>query len=371
MKLLPCRSIKIGRSLWMSIHHPRLFNSFLLLILIGVGTVTKGQYSAEIYNLEMLQLKGPVKTITVKRVCDEAVNSFSNTDTSTCIEVLNFTPAGWMSYYCFYNKYGKVNKRIYAEYNSFHQLVDYATVQFGDTIHYQAVYDMLGFMLGSTLKSNGKIIEEYIYTPKDAGGKSKVEIYERGILRKNGYQLFNELGLLVKEEVNDILLNEKSTIKYSYNDSLLISIESEDYQYFYEYDEHKRLIYSKETTGDYIVTRRLVYNEWGDVVEMTAQESGKLTDRYVYEYNENRKLVSTKLYYAQDELFSICTGEYDEEGNLIKEVTIDYIGQPAEKKILTEYQFDNRGNWIKSTLSVTMMGMTVLTTSTERVIEYY
>ncbi|MBK8927905.1 MAG: hypothetical protein IPM74_18870 [Crocinitomicaceae bacterium] len=231
MQTLEIIGRRIVRFLSMIFFQTYGFNWLVVLFLLGFGTVTNGQYNLEIYNLEMLQLKGPVKTLTVKMTCDEEVNSFSKTDTSTCIEVLNFTPAGWMSYYCHYNKYGKVSKRIYTEYNSMHQLIDYATVQFGDTIHYQAVYDMLGFMLGYTVKSDGKIIEQVIYSPKDASGKSKVEMYERGVLTKNGHQIFNELGFLEREEINDVFLNEKTTIKYLYNDSLLISVESEDYKY--------------------------------------------------------------------------------------------------------------------------------------------
>ncbi|MBK8926501.1 MAG: hypothetical protein IPM74_11465 [Crocinitomicaceae bacterium] len=66
MQTLEIIGRRIDRFLSMIFFQPYGFNWLVALFLLGFGTVTNGQYNLEIYNLEMLQLKGPVKPSPLK-----------------------------------------------------------------------------------------------------------------------------------------------------------------------------------------------------------------------------------------------------------------------------------------------------------------
>lgn len=322
-------------------------------------------------NLSQLGLKGRVNSITTYGPCsNENLSSLMSVDTATCKEVYHFTESGAASYYASYNKLGVCIARAYAEY-AFHDLIsDFIIIEFGDTVHYKAIYDLLGRMLSFAWEKNHREYERANYSYSEDRRHIDIEYYEKGELTKKIEQTLNEYDFLTKEHIKELITRKTINRIIEYRDSLVISDTGLEQEYFNNYDDQNRLIYSRAESEYEYVEVFYKYNERGQLAEMTTKEKGKLSEKYTFEYNENGLPVAVKLFFDDYELISDQLTFYDEYNRIVKEVEHENIGAYSEKTTTREYVYDHEDNWIEMSHTVEMMG-TKIPMKYRREIVYY
>lgn len=98
------------------------------------------------------------------------------------------------------------------------------------------------------------------------------------------------------------------------------------------------------------------YDQNSNIIEEVLYQFGSFLFRHVYIYNKN-KLVEKQWYKSPDEneLLPYKVKHYDEKENIVEEITYDLDHEPnkvIKKKYTYEYEYDEKGNWIKKILYV-------------------
>ncbi|MBI3135646.1 MAG: RHS repeat protein [Bacteroidetes bacterium] len=350
----------------------RIFHSGagLFLILQGFAFSTFSQLSAEIVNLEMMELKGPVKSVTFQGLCQGPISAPMILDTSTCSEVYHFTETGWMSYFATYDKYGDCNKRISVEYQFGDQISEYISVIFRDTMYYQASYDLLGRLIAYQWKKNGFPYQSAVFGPRSKSGESFVEFYEKGVKTKEAIQYFNEQEFLVREDIKELSTGVTTVHKITFLDSLPLSDEGLEIEVYNTYDESKRLIQAKSVDKLGVKEVFYTYDEAGRLIVMTYKEGGKMADKYVFKYDQEGRMIHGDLFLDEYTLLSTTDMIYDAAGRIVTEISKDNIGTLSEKIIETSFVYDHHDNWIEKMIVVKMSGMSAETKVTRSIVYY-
>lgn len=172
--------------------------------------------------------------------------------------------------------------------------------------------------------------------------------------------------------------------KYTYNEkNLLVKKETHYYNpvvgripdyYTYTYDENNHLVEST-VSGLSWYKYKYTSNSIDSIASMEEyNKDGKLSEKWVYTYNSNRKLAQAEqtagygIYYKDDysyegnnikvvrhrtdngELFGTTHFEYDSHNNLLKKTWIN--GDTGKKDVETwnEYSYDSNGSILKKTI---------------------
>lgn len=170
---------------------------------------------------------------------------------------------------------------------------------------------------------------------------------------------FNELGQRIRDENHFHDLNspqpenEIIVTTYAYDDkgkllkaSSTVNRILEDVVH-YLYKDGESLPYMTIMKGDgYSYSQTYTYDEQGNeiVVEEKDREVGDVTT-YKTEYNENNQAIIEKAYY-EGELYVTTVISYNEQGNLVKEVSEWDSGRNP----ITTYEYlkaDSHGNWLE------------------------
>ena len=123
-----------------------------------------------------------------------------------------------------------------------------------------------------------------------------------------------------------------------------------------KYDETGHLIESVEYnhSGDIIDKSTYAYDEAGNEIECVEYFGDELYRRTEYEYDTAGKLVGYTVYNGNGDMcgYQTHTYEYDEEGNVMKDVTFGYDTANADSSMGSwhysyEYQYDKAGNMVK------------------------
>jgi hypothetical protein len=196
----------------------------------------------------------------------------------------------------------------------------------------------------------------------------------------NYYLVFNREGLLLHSFHSESNKNYK--VIYGYNPKGIITtvmkLLSEVNELIsislFEYDENGRI--SKETVRsfyympDYEVTEEWIYtyHENKDLILIKNNEEDDLSRIFIY-YDDKKRVIEEKIIRNDDEVLCWFKNEYDEENNLIKEISLGEDGEPdgvyeyfpesnriskgyeyksKNTNYLREYSytFDDKGNWI-------------------------
>lgn len=144
-----------------------------------------------------------------------------------------------------------------------------------------------------------------------------------------GKLTFNQLERIYTydEKGNAVKLEECKN--YSYN-----------YVYVYSYDEKGQLLSytrtrERENTVNEVITHEYEYNEHGDITKHTITEFGiPVYTEWEYEYDFDGKLISST---EVDGLTT--TYQYDDNGNLIREITGNHY---------TNHTYDSEGKLVKT-----------------------
>ncbi|MBR4413472.1 MAG: hypothetical protein IKS60_07640 [Lachnospiraceae bacterium] len=235
---------------------------------------------------------------------------------------------------------GAESKQLYAGYCEFYD--DGGLMAF-DECSYEFNKD------GNPVKEceyiNGRLVSTKKYKYDSSGTYTESEYDSRGELEIS--REYNENSVLIKETYYD---NDEEVEKISeYNDEgLIIREESFDWWHYiveYEYDGSGNLLKEKETDFDdndevekYYES---IYDSEGDVIlrTVTTPDGSSVVDtRLEKETNEEGSKITVKNYGLDDELKYLTEKEYDENGNLLKEVT--YVVRDDEVLISNEYAYD-------------------------------
>lgn len=163
------------------------------------------------------------------------------------------------------------------------------------------------------------------------------------------------------------------TIKNDFEEEELTSVIyiSEKYclreEFFY--DDRERIIetrFYKEEGEQQVKLDRVYKKEYqGDLLKKIIIERGRYTTVKEYDYDEkNRK--KKEVYSTKRGISTITNYDYNNEGLLVK---VEYVEPKENKKSIIgfEYEFDDKGNWIKQIKSLNDEKLYVWT----RKIEYY
>ena len=130
----------------------------------------------------------------------------------------------------------------------------------------------------------------------------------------------------------------------------------------FKYDNAGHLIESVEYnhSGDIIDKSTYAYDEAGNEIECVEYFGDELYRRTEYEYDTAGKLVGYTVYNGNGDMcgYQTHTYEYDEEGNVMKDVTFGYDTANADSSMGSwhysyEYQYDKAGNMVKEIQYIT------------------
>ena len=350
------------------------FQKGLGLILMMLTTVfyqqAQAQFMIEFTSCQLLELKGPVKHMEVSGFCQGPVTSILPVDTSVCKESYDFDQYGRMTYYAFYDRLGECSRRTSVEYTVNDEVSLYVNFQFGDTISFMATFNLLGQKTSYIWKKNGKQYQYGFLKPMTKKGKVRIEHYEKEKLANEIVEVYNKSLQLVSEEIKDVKTGKVSTRKLTYMDTLLLADEGTEQTMINRYDEQRRLIYTSVQIGEEKREVLFTYNPDSTMASMVNLETGKSSDKFVFEYNEKKQVILTKQYFDEYTLVMIESYEYDESGNLIKTSATENLGSSMEKTTELAYKYDYMGNWVEQVTTVTM-GSSSKQSVTRRAFTYY
>ncbi|MDR1169920.1 MAG: tetratricopeptide repeat protein [Prevotellaceae bacterium] len=181
---------------------------------------------------------------------------------------------------------------------------------------------------GDGLKGKVKTVEEFHYSATgEVGELTKGDLMKRIVFK------YDEKGNISEE------------YEY-YNDS----IEELSDKMTYKYDEKGNKIETKTflPNGSLYNKSTYRYDEKGNTVEIESRNGeNELTYRHVYTHDEKGNLLNTKSHYGfGDE--TETTFKYDEKGNRISEIHINYSNPGFSKNNV--YRYDEKGNKIENNL---------------------
>lgn len=182
-----------------------------------------------------------------------------------------------------------------------------------------------------------------------------------------------------KEDANEFFTYDK---KGNQTMSDFVSKESAYKQtYFYKYDRNNRLI--KEISHYYYEENKYKevrsenrYDKQGNLTKNKEIESTPNSAKekciFSYVYDESGNMVELNIYTPEDKSEYKCISEYNEYGDIIKEICYDDGTPDGEMEVnLYRYKYDNHNNWIKKEQFLVEGDKEILKNVDIREFEYY
>ncbi|MBR2901328.1 MAG: RHS repeat protein [Clostridia bacterium] len=291
-----------------------------------------------------------------------------------------YTNEAWTTY----DIYNRVIERTYNEKGDIVQQKDEFYLDgmlYKDNYNYEYTYDENGNILCQDTYIIGsddlykKIVNEYdenghLVFKAEKYSQTIDDLYHRGEFDQYyeyEYDIYGNVSYIEHyykdgEEKNTIYC-ERNT--YDENGKKLtyefINTESNTYKTYYTYDENGFLIKETEERKSYNEVTEYTVNEHGDAINIKTtvynkdgdKEPNVIDDKQVdYEYDEKgRQTKITTVFSAS--IYSDAEGTYEEyayneKGDVIYEMIIDWLGQ--KKEIKTEYEYFDNGTKRKETI---------------------
>lgn len=211
---------------------------------------------------------------------------------------------------------------------------------------------------------SGYIIEEYSYEPNDLLEKKIIFKYD---------------GKHNKIEVNSYNFESKLIFKwiYEYNDKGFLTnricFKPDGSQYWkqsFNYDAMGNLIEEIWYTPEGVQNWKLTYgydNQGNKIEEINYDEKGSLYEKQTYSYDEKGNKIEANNYDSDLSLSWKQTFLYDDKRNIVEKNWYNFEGSVFNIKTTFEYEYDEKGNWIRRIDSFNGIPEYIL----EREFEYY
>ena len=178
-------------------------------------------------------------------------------------------------------------------------------------------------------EANGSISSKNIYKYDDENNLIEEEIYYGDELSFRDLYTYNDKGKRIEKTTFDSDGNLSLRQRYVYNDKENVIEE--------RYHNNEDVFYNK------IVFE---YDDKNNVVEENHYDADDLhCIKINYKYDDNGNMIEEDHHALLNNMFDFKNQfKYDEKCNVIEEI---YLNHSATKRII-EYEFDEKGNWIKS-----------------------
>lgn len=119
----------------------------------------------------------------------------------------------------------------------------------------------------------------------------------------------------------------------------------------YTYNKKNRTLTAELLLMDDTLTIKTIYtyDKRGNEIEVVnIDEFGKDINRAVKVYDENNRLKFVTFFYGENNLYKGETHyRYDTDGLLVEELELNRIRVDLSHRVLYNYEYDEKGNWIK------------------------
>jgi hypothetical protein len=122
----------------------------------------------------------------------------------------------------------------------------------------------------------------------------------------------------------------------------------------YPFGDGPAVIRKEEVGADGAITGTTLYffNTPGRQSErITSRPDGSLEERIIFTFDLNGRFAEVTHYHSEMQVFARTIYAYDDRGNEI-EVTTDEQNGAGRQIVLSEYEFDQIGNWIKRIMTI-------------------
>ncbi len=254
-----------------------------------------------------------------------------------------------------------------------------------DSLHNKSIYlyDDQGNNLESSMYNLDGLLESKIIRKYDDRGRKMESLHYRR------YSLIEKKTSKYDDRGNKIVWiyegrDESFEIRwiYQYNDN----VDSADYFHTVEHLVYKsdkslvyRRIYKYDDKGNRVETLRYnpdgsfegtttyKYGNLGNILEIASYNpNGTLVSRDLDKYDDRGNIIESAKYYFNNALYSTSFFKYDEHNNQIEQIRV-YQDKPSTDQWLTEYTYNDCGDWIRRFEYFNMTTCKI----TERVIDYY
>lgn len=197
------------------------------------------------------------------------------------------------------------------------------------------------------------------------------------IKEKLAYHIINYNNNGQKVEENSNYYNKRSNTKtiYIYNNQNNLS-EQITYEgnilskkINYQYNDKNQIIVETIVITDEVEIQKVIYkyDNNGNKIEGLYYIDEKLDDKFLYTYHNNYKTIKEYSSYKNGEYKHESIYEYNEKGNLTKDIYIDYNINMDIKVEYKYIKYDKKDNWTERILFLNGF----IDTFSKREIEYY
>ncbi|MGD0710072.1 MAG: hypothetical protein ABR968_02745 [Bacteroidales bacterium] len=326
----------------------------IIIIFASIHSFSQDVKAIKKTDLEKMNLKGNIKTIydTLYNVVDKFGELKKEVDTDS---TLIFNDKGNLVEVSLYNhngslihtytyKYDENGNKIEKEYKENTKLDPVAVEK---AYKYTWKYDSKGNVIEENKYSNylDKLLNKWISKYDDNGNIIEYNTYNSDGSPESKYiYMYDDKGKIIKEENNYNTYNV-------YNYGQIINL----YKITWKYDssgnktKEKNILYNKNENANYNEAKVIwKYDNKGKLIEENQYSAyGNLVYKYTYKYDDKGNMIEKDQNNSKGSLISKWITKYDNKGNKIEES--EYNKDSIKRKIISTFEYDTNGNWIKRT----------------------